>query len=234
MVDMIGLVNPGYQKSVDAAGKPYKAAEAAKVDETAAEVTQAAAQESAAKPAEEDTYVPEDKEAVKAADEVKTYKQNTKLVEQLKAEQAQIQSRFLNTVKDMLGKQGKKVADGDGIWKVLASGDFEVDAETKQAAQAAIAEDGYWGVKQTSERMVEFAKALVGGDPSKIALMRDAFEKGYAAAEKTWGGALPQLSQDTRKATLELFDKWEKEAKGETSEKTDAPDASGKTEENKE
>lgn len=227
MVDMIGLVNPGYQKSVDAAGKSYKADEAAKADETETAAQEAAAAE---KPAE-DTYVPEDKEAVKAADEAKTYKQNTKLVEQLKAEQAQIQSRFLNTVKDMLGKQGKKVAEGDGIWKVLASGDFEVDAETKQAAQDAIAEDGYWGVKQTSARMVEFAKALVGGDPSKISLMRDAFEKGYAAAEQTWGGALPQLSQDTRKATLELFDQWEKEAKGETD---DAADASGKAEESKE
>jgi len=223
MVNMIDIVNPGYQKAVDAAGKMSKAAETekAKAGKTSSEAVKEAAQETAAA-AKEDVYEPENKEEAAAADEVKTYKQNTKLVEQLKAEQAQIQSRFVNMVKDMLGKQGKTIAEGDGIWKVLASGDFQVDAETKQAAQDAISEDGYWGVKQTSERIVGFAKALVGGDPSKIQLMKDAFVKGYEAAGDTWGDKLPDITKKTYNAVMDLFDKWENEGKEDSSEKTEA------------
>lgn len=233
MVNLVDLVNPGYQKAVDAAGKNYKTAETqeAAEEETAGKTQEA---ETAAKQPNEDVYEPEDKEEAakkKAEDDAAaSYKPNQKLVEQLKAEQAQIQSRFVNMVKDMLGKQGKEIS-GDGIWKTLASGDFEVDAETQKAAQEAIAEDGYWGVKQTSERIVGFAKALVGGNPEKIELMKDAFEKGYNAAQKTWGGALPEIAQKTRSAVMDLFDEWEKEGKSDGGD--EAEDAE-KTESSKE
>ena len=40
-----------------------------------------------------------------------------------------------------------------------------MDEKTRLQAQKDIAEDGYWGVEQTSERLVSFAKALSGGDP---------------------------------------------------------------------
>jgi hypothetical protein len=72
---------------------------------------------------------------------------------------------------------------------------------------ADIAEDGYWGVNQTSDRIIQFATALTGGDPDKIESMREAFKKGYAQAEKTWGGSLPEISQKTYDAVMEKFDK---------------------------
>jgi hypothetical protein len=37
--------------------------------------------------------------------------------------------------------------------------------------------------------------------------MREAFKKGYAQAEKTWGGSLPEISQKTYDAVMEKFDK---------------------------
>ena len=36
--------------------------------------------------------------------------------------------------------------------------------------------------------------------------MQAAIEKGYKMAEKTWGGSLPQISQDTLAATNKLFE----------------------------
>ena len=89
---------------------------------------------------------------------------------------------------------------------------LEVDEETRLAAQKEIAEDGFWGVKQTSERAIEFAKAISGGDPSKLGVLKDAIEKGYEAAEKAWGGELPEISQQTKEATLKGLDDWAKAA----------------------
>lgn len=146
----------------------------------------------------------------KSVEAESSYQPDAKLVAHLKAEQAEIQGRFLSAVRDMLTRQGKQVTEGEGIWKLLAGGEYQVDAQTQVDAQAAIAEDGYWGVKQTSQRIVDFARALVGSDPSRAGEMREAFLKGFQAAEKAWGGALPEITGQTREAALALFDQWEK------------------------
>lgn len=109
-------------------------------------------------------------------------------------------------------KQGQTYNNANDMWRFLASGKFEVDEATKLQAQKDIAEDGYWGVNQTSDRIIDFAKALTGGDPSKIEEMRDAFKKGYKQAEKTWGGELPEISKQTYDAVMEKFDKMAEEA----------------------
>ena len=49
--------------------------------------------------------------------------------------------------------------------------------------------------------------ALTGGDPDKVDSMIDAFKKGYAQAEETWGGKLPEISQKTYDAVLDKFEK---------------------------
>ena len=110
-------------------------------------------------------------------------KGNPALVEQLKADLERRQQQMLDMVRDMLGKQGKNVS-GDGIWRTLAGGNFRVDAQTRAEAQKNIAEDGYWGVEQTSDRIVQFAIGLAGSSPEMLDKMEAAFEKGYAAAEK--------------------------------------------------
>ncbi|EHQ90414.1 hypothetical protein [Desulfosporosinus youngiae] len=88
---------------------------------------------------------------------------------------------------------------------------LQVNDSTRLNAQQEISEDGFWGVKQTSERAIEFAKALAGGDPSKVALLKDAIEKGYKAAEKAWGGGLPEICKLTQKAILKGLDDWANE-----------------------
>ena len=177
----------------------------------ATQTTRYARQEAVTESAEEKSEKKQVDTFESGADKV-SYKPDADTISQMKADLAQVQSRFLTSVKDMLTKQGVKVAEGDGIWKQIASGKFQADDETIAAAKKETAEDGYWGVKQTSERFVKYAKALTGGDPAKAKAMREAFEKGYKEAEKAWGGSLPELSQKTYDATMKLFDEWENEA----------------------
>ena len=142
----------------------------------------------------------------------KTYTQNTSLVNKLKADAAAHAQQLQNIVSQLMTKQGQTYNTANGIWSFLASGDFTVDAATKAQAEKDIAEDGYWGVEQTSNRIIDFATALTGGDPSKIEEMREAFKKGYKQAEKTWGGELPDISKRTYDAVMEKFDKMAEEA----------------------
>lgn len=153
-----------------------------------------------------------------------TYKPNAAMIDKMKAELEQIQNRFITMVRDMLGKQNKQIGlTDDNLWKIIAQGDYEVDPETKAAAQESISADGYWGVEQTSQRLVGFAKALVGGDPARVEEMREAFIKGYEAAEEAWGGQLPEIAQQTYDATMKLFDEWAASAGEETSAVETAP-----------
>ena len=142
----------------------------------------------------------------------KTYTQNTNLVNKMKADAEAHAKQLQNIVQQLMGKQGETFNTANGIWSFLASGDFTVDAATKAQAEKDIAEDGYWGVEQTSSRIVDFATALTGGDPSKIEDMREAFKKGYEQAEKTWGGELPEISKQTYDAVMEKFDKMAEDA----------------------
>ncbi|MEE1248614.1 MAG: hypothetical protein UHU19_05235 [Lachnospiraceae bacterium] len=147
---------------------------------------------------------------------------NAGLIEQLKAD---TESRILSLrdiVNQMITKQGKTLAKADDIWSFLASGDYTVDEAAKKKAQEEISEDGYWGVKQTSDRILDFAKALSGNDVSKADSLLDAFKKGFREATKTWGKELPDISQKTYDAVLEKFDAWKNEADASASATADA------------
>lgn len=128
------------------------------------------------------------------------------IVAQLKADQEKRQSQLTDLVHSMLNTQTNTFGQANNIWQFLSKGNYTVDAATQKKAQEAISEDGYWGVKQTSDRIVSFATALAGDDEKQLEKMRDAFLKGYEKAEKTWGGKLPEISKKTYDAVLEKFD----------------------------
>ena len=101
------------------------------------------------------------------------------LVQQMKADTQSRQQQLISIVQKMMTGQAatSSVANGtnsDDIWKFLAKGDFTVDAATKAQAQKDISEDGYYGVKQTSERLFDFASALAGDDVEKMKKMQTA------------------------------------------------------------
>ena len=155
-------------------------------------------------------YEPSKQEPVDSSKKI--YKQDTALINKLKADVEERTAQFRSLVEKLIMGQGNAIGTADDIWSFLRKGDFTVDAATKAQAQADIAEDGYWGVEQTSDRIIDFAKALTGGDPDKIEEMKEAFEKGFKQAEKTWGGELPEISKKTYDAVFEKFDAWAAES----------------------
>lgn len=145
---------------------------------------------------------------------------NSAIIAKLKADADARTASLKSLVEKLITKQGQTFAwanpsdimNDSSFWNAIRTGNFTVDAATSAQAQADIAEDGYWGVKQTSDRMIDFAKALAGDDPDKIEEMRNAIKKGFDAAKKLWGGELPSISKDTYDATMEKLDKWAEEA----------------------
>ena len=131
---------------------------------------------------------------------------NASVVAQLKADQETRMAQMQSLVTKMFSKHGITIGTADDMWKALAGGNFTADADTIAQAKEDISEDGYWGVKQTSERIFSFAQALAGDDEEKMTKMKEAFEKGFKEATKTWGKELPGISQDTRDAVLKKFD----------------------------
>lgn len=134
--------------------------------------------------------------------------QNSALVAKMKADSDNRISQLRGIVEQMMSKQGAAIGKADDMWSFLAGGNFTVSADVKAQAQADIAEDGYWGVNQTSDRILDFAKALSGNDKSKAQELLDAFKKGFNQATKAWGGTLPDISQQTYDKVLEKFDSW--------------------------
>lgn len=158
-------------------------------------------------------YEPSTESKAAASSTKKTYTPDTNLINKLKADAEARTQQMRSLVEKMMSGQANTYGKANDIWQFLRSGNYTVDPATKLQAQADIAEDGYWGVDQTSSRIIDFANALTGGDPDKIEEMREAFKKGYAQAEKTWGGSLPDISKRTYDAVMKKFDEMAEAAK---------------------
>ena len=81
-------------------------------------------------------------------------------------------------------------------------------AELSQSEAAElVSEDGIFGVTQTSERIANFVIAGAGGDEDRMRAGREGMIQGFKDAEKMWGGELPEISQQTMQAAIEMVDK---------------------------
>jgi len=138
----------------------------------------------------------------------KTYQRDQATIDRLLEETEKNKQRLIDLVEKMLLKQGQTFNRAENVYALLREGKVPVDEETRLKAQKDIAEDGYWGVEQTSERLVSFAKALSGGDPAKADLMIEAVKKGFQQAEEVWGGELPQICRDTLDRTISKLESW--------------------------
>jgi len=130
------------------------------------------------------------------------------IVQQMKATEEQQRNQLIaivqKTLQGQVGAYGK--ATGNNMWQQLAGGNVKVDAATRAQAQKDISEDGYYGVKQTSQRLFDFAAALAGDDVDKMKEMQKAMEKGFKQATKTWGRELPAICKETMNAANKLFE----------------------------
>ena len=140
-----------------------------------------------------------------------TAEQRSAIVAQLKADAEERANQLQQLVTQMISKQGNSFGQATDMWKFLASGNYTVDAATKSQAQKDIADGGYWSVEKTSDRILDFAKALSGGDPDKMKEMCEAFQKGFKEATHAWGKDLPSISQNTYDSVIQKFDQWSEE-----------------------
>ncbi len=97
-----------------------------------------------------------------------------------------------------------------GVAVQLAAGNSKIDIAslTPEEARELIAEDGYFGVEQTSERIFQFVLGLAGNDPARLDEVLRGIDQGFAEAEKIWGGTLPDISYQTREALLDKISRW--------------------------
>lgn len=165
----------------------------AKAAETAAEKNNA-----------EDKGVVYEPSSTKATDsDSKKVTDYSSIVANMKQELSNHNKQLQNLVDQLLSKQATKYTSLADMFKNL-----EVDPATRAQAQEDIGEDGYWGVEQTSDRLVSMAKALSGGDPTKADEMINAIKKGYDQATKAWGDKLPDICQQTIDAATQKMTEW--------------------------
>ncbi len=97
-----------------------------------------------------------------------------------------------------------------GLSARIATDDTTIDFQdlTPEAARDLIAEDGYFGVEQTSDRILTAAVALAGSDPEKLDQIKAGIDKGFEMAAQALGGTLPDISSQTYDAIMEKLDTW--------------------------
>ncbi|MGE4319290.1 MAG: hypothetical protein AB7E96_10370 [Deferribacterales bacterium] len=79
---------------------------------------------------------------------------------------------------------------------------------TDSGMQSLISEDGYFGVKKTSQRIFDFVSSMAGNNPEKLAEAKEAVQDGFDKAKGALGGDLPQISNDTYDAVMEKIDSY--------------------------
>lgn len=171
--------------------------------------------DSTAKKTDDTSVVYEPSGETASTSTTKNNKIDADTIAKLKADADAKFSQLRGIVEQLISKQGK-ASETVSIWEQfkngILDGSIEVDPATAKQAQEDVSEDGYWGVKQTSERILDFAKAISGNDPAKAEQMRDAIKEGFESAADLWGGELPEISQQTYEAVMKGLDDWKAES----------------------
>lgn len=134
------------------------------------------------------------------------------LINRLKQESEERYASLRRMVEELLARQGMTFKDVFSDSESDSEVIVEVDDITRAEAQAAIAEGGEFSAEAVSDRIVEFAKAISGGDIGKLDLLIGAIDQGFAKAKEMLGGTLPDISQKTYDMIMEKLDAWKNEA----------------------
>ncbi len=158
--------------------------------------------------AEQAGVVYEPSNAKESTDAKETVKDYSKIVKQMRGELNTKNQQLQNLVDQLLSKQATKYTKLSQLFTDIKEGKISVDPAIVSQAQKDVADDGYWGVEQTSDRLVSMAKALSGGDASKADKMIAAVKKGFEQATKAWGDELPDICQRTLDAATKKLENW--------------------------
>ena len=152
-----------------------------------------------------DQYIPSKKEKSVVYDKP-TIKPDMPTIDKLKAESEKVHENLMNLVRQLLERQGMTMEDA-----VSGKKEIVVDEQARLEAQVAIGEGGPLSPEKLSDSIVDFAKAISGGDKSKFDLLKNAIEDGFNEAKKVLGGTLPEISQNTYDLVMEKLNAWKEE-----------------------
>ena len=181
------------------------AAPAAKKDTSASSKTATAFDETAAVYEKSSDSTDSKKNTSKTNSKKTSTADRSAIVKALKDDAEKQKQNLIDIVRKSMSGQASTWNKSQGLKSLFEN--LTVDADTIAQAKKDIAEDGYWGVDQTSDRILDFAKALSGDDPDKADMLLEAFKKGYKQATGDWGAELPSLCKDTYDAVVEKFQK---------------------------
>lgn len=117
---------------------------------------------------------------------------------------------LMDTSFSSLRKMLAEILEEQGITTRIASEDTSIDFRdlTPEKARELISEDGYLGVEQTSDRIVQFAISISGNDPNRLEEIKASINKGFQMASKALGGTLPDISMKTYDAIMDKLNAW--------------------------
>lgn len=178
--------------------------------ETATAAQKTNTTETADKTVKEDSAAVYEKSATTKKDSANKIYNRDAIVGKLKADQQNRITSMQTLVEKLLNKQKDTfdLANGKNLAATFRQAAGLASPEDIANAKASIAEDGYWGVEQTSDRLVSMAIALSGGDTEKADELKAAIQKGFDKATAAWGEDLPQICKDTLDVTMKKMDDW--------------------------
>ncbi|RQD72583.1 MAG: hypothetical protein D5S00_00505 [Tindallia sp. MSAO_Bac2] len=124
-----------------------------------------------------------------------------KAIEKLWEQSQAAHQQLKDIVRQLLERQGVSTEQLDNMEGL------KIDETARAELEEMLGPEGELGIEQVSDRIVDFAIAVSGGDISKAEILRDAIIKGFNAAEEALGG-LPDISQKTYDRVMEKFDDW--------------------------
>jgi hypothetical protein len=77
---------------------------------------------------------------------------------------------------------------------------------SQDEASALVADDGFFGIDQTAERIANFVIQGSGGDEDMMRAGREGILQGFKDAEEMWGGEMPDISYKTIEKATQMID----------------------------
>lgn len=77
---------------------------------------------------------------------------------------------------------------------------------SKDEAKKLVSEDGFFGIKQTADRITNFVLKGAGEDESLLRAGREGILEGLKQAEEIWGSKLPEISYKTINQAIQNID----------------------------
>lgn len=131
-------------------------------------------------------------------------------IQALQDQAAKATENLRKLVEELILKQNgnQKISEASSEDDSAGQNGLSITLDDIEQAKAAISEDGEYGVNAVSDRLVEFAKTISGGDKTKLNELVSAIDEGFTQAKKALGGELPDICQRTYDETMRKLNDW--------------------------